>query len=167
MLEPHSTTTTTTTTTATTTTQSTTTTTTTANGSPDPSTTTTTTTTTTSSSGGSNVFPDKVVGMYILLADNTEAGYEDDSDWTPELYEYQQEGANVLFFTFIDPSTMEIPLAYQKLSATRGTGAPGAVPQDTLILYAIGGYLYSIDPNPWDWLTSQQKVNYILSILVL
>jgi hypothetical protein len=26
-----------------------------------------------------------------------------------------QEGANVLFFTFINPATMEIPLAFQKL----------------------------------------------------
>jgi hypothetical protein len=28
---------------------------------------------------------------------------------------YPQEGANVLFFTFINPATMEVPLAFQKL----------------------------------------------------
>ena len=26
-----------------------------------------------------------------------------------------QTGANVLFFTFINPATMEVPLSYQKL----------------------------------------------------
>jgi hypothetical protein len=37
---------------------------------------------------------------------------------------------------------MEIPLAFQKLSATRGTDAEGAVPKDTKIIFAIGGYAY-------------------------
>ena len=37
---------------------------------------------------------------------------------------------------------MEIPLAFQKLSATRGTDTEGAVPKDTKIIYAIGGYAY-------------------------
>merc|ERR1712002_1235652 len=99
--------------------------------------------------------PKKVMGMYILLADNTEDDFHDDADWEPLLYPYQQDGANVLFFTFIDPSTMEVPLAFQKLAATRGTDAEGAVPADTRILFAIGGYAYSIHPNPWEWLTSE------------
>ena len=82
--------------------------------------------------------------MYILLADDTEEGFESDSDWVPRLYDYQVSGSNVLFFTFVNPDTMEIPKAFQKLSATRGTDEPGAVPADTLIIYAIGGYLYSL-----------------------
>jgi hypothetical protein len=61
----------------------------------------TTTTTTSSQSGGR--YPDKVVGLYITLADDTEEGYHTDDDWEPKLYEYQQTGANVLFFTFINP----------------------------------------------------------------
>ena len=28
-------------------------------------------------------FPSKVLGMYILLADDFEEGFEDDADWTP------------------------------------------------------------------------------------
>ncbi len=44
-----------------------------------------------------------------------------------------------------------------KLASSRGTGQPGAVPADTVILFAIGGYAYSYDPNPWDWLTSRDK----------
>ena len=82
--------------------------------------------------------------MYILLADDTEEGFESSSDWTPRLYDYQAYGSNVLFFTFVNPDTMEIPKAFQKLSASRGTGQQGSVPADTLIIYAIGGYLYSL-----------------------
>ena len=95
--------------------------------------------------------------MYILLADNDEEGFENDSDsWTPELFPWQQESANVLFFTFIHPETMAIPPSFKKLAATRGTDAPGAVPADTVIIFAIGGYAYSLKPNPWWWLESRQ-----------
>ncbi len=45
----------------------------------------------------------------------------------------------MLFFTFIHPSTMAIPPSFKKLAATRGTDQPGAVPQDTVIIFAIGG----------------------------
>ena len=61
----------------------------------------------------------------------------------------------MLFFTFIHPATMAIPPSYQKLAATRGTDLPGAVPRDTVIMFAIGGYAYSLKPNPWHWLTSK------------
>jgi len=100
--------------------------------------------------------PKYVVGMYILLADDTEDGFHTDSDWEPLLHEYQQTGANVLFFTFINPATMEVPLSYQKLAASRGTGAEGSVPADTRIIFAVGGYAYSLNPNPWEWLTSRE-----------
>ena len=62
----------------------------------------------------------------------------------------------MLFFTFIHPATMAIPPSYQKLAATRGTDLPGAVPRDTVIMFAIGGYAYSLKPNPWHWLTSKE-----------
>jgi hypothetical protein len=51
---------------------------------------------------------------------------------------------------------VQVPPAYQKLAASRGTGLPGAVPADTVIMFAIGGYAYSIKPNPWHWLTSKE-----------
>jgi len=115
-------------------------------------------TTTTSSSGPYPGLPKKVIGMYILLADDTEPGYHtDNGDWEPLLHPYQQLGANVLFFTFINPATMDVPIAFRKLAATRGTETDGAVPADTRIIFAIGGYAYSINPNPWDWLTSREK----------
>jgi hypothetical protein len=37
---------------------------------------------------------------------------------------------------------MDVPLAFQKLAATRGSGGDGAVPKDTKIIFAIGGYSY-------------------------
>lgn len=102
--------------------------------------------------------PKKVIGMYILLADDLEDGYHTEDDgWEPLLYPYQQDGANVLFFTFINPETMEVPISFRKLAKTRGTGTEGAVPSDTRIIFAIGGYAYSQHPNPWDWLTSETK----------
>lgn len=101
-------------------------------------------------------FPTRTLGMYLLLADDFEDGFHSDADWEPKLFEYQQKGANVLFFTFVNPETMEIPLAFQKLAATRGTGTEGAVPSETKIIFAIGGYLYSLQYNPWSWLTSQE-----------
>jgi len=102
-------------------------------------------------------WPKKVMGLYVLLADDSEKGFESNADWNPELFEWQQQGSNVLFFTFIHPDTMEIPPSFQKLAASRGTDQPGAVPADTVIMFAIGGYAYSIKPNPWHWLTSKEK----------
>jgi len=100
-------------------------------------------------------WPSKIMGLYILLADDDEDGFESEADWNPELFEWQQEASNVLFFTFIHPDTMDIPPSFQKLAATRGTGTPGSVPSNTVILFAIGGYAYSLKPNPWKWLTSK------------
>merc|ERR1712086_191269 len=54
-------------------------------------------------------WPNKVLGLYILLADDSEEGFESNADWNPELFDWQQEASNFLFFTFIHPDTMEIP----------------------------------------------------------
>merc|ERR1719187_771330 len=51
---------------------------------------------------------------------------------------------------------MDVPPSFQKLAATRGSGAPGSVPANTVIMFAIGGYSYSVKPNPWHWLTSKE-----------
>jgi len=106
---------------------------------------------------GNHGFPKKVLGMYILLADDFEEGFESSADWEPRLYPYQQEGANVLFFTFINPESMAVPESFKKLAASRGTNGDGSVPADTKIIFAIGGYAYSYEPNPWDWLTTREK----------
>ena len=41
--------------------------------------------------------------MYLLLADESMEGFQTWDEWDPRLYEYQQRGANVLFFSFISP----------------------------------------------------------------
>jgi len=101
-------------------------------------------------------WPSKVLGLYILLADDDEDGFDSKAEWNPELFPWQQKAANVLFFTFIHPGTMEVPPSFQKLAASRGNNAEGSVPSDTVIMFAIGGYSYSLSPNPWHWLTSKE-----------
>ena len=83
-------------------------------------------------------WPNKVLGLYLLLADDYHEGFDSNAVWSPKLYDYQQKGANVLFLTFINPGTMAIPPAFQNLAATRGTQTEGAVPKDTVIIFAIG-----------------------------
>lgn len=102
-------------------------------------------------------WPNKVLGLYVILADDYDEGYNTDTQWSPKLYEYQQKGANVLFFTFINPDTMKVPVSFQNLAATRGQDIKGAVPKDTVIIFAIGGISYSTKINPWSWLTSKEN----------
>ena len=83
-------------------------------------------------------WPNKVLGLYVLLADDYHDDFDSDAQWSPKLYEYQQKGANVLFLTFINPETMKIPPAFQNLAATRGQDIDGAVPKDTVVIFAIG-----------------------------
>ena len=40
-----------------------------------------------------------------------------DDEWSPQLYSWQQEGANVLFFTFINPDSMIVPNSFVNLGA--------------------------------------------------
>jgi len=101
-------------------------------------------------------WPKKVMGLYILLADDDHEGFENNAVWQPRLYEWQQKAANVLFFTFIHPVTMDIPPAFEDLAKTRGTNVEGAIPSDTVILFAIGGYAYSSKIKPWHWLESRE-----------
>ena len=51
---------------------------------------------------------------------------------------------------------MTVPKSYINLAASRGTNAEGAVPANTMIIFAIGGIKYSTDYNPWSWLTSKE-----------
>ena len=111
-------------------------------------------------------YPKRVLGMYLALADDGIPGYHTDDLWAPKLYEYQQLAFNVLYFAFINPSTMEIPNSFKSLAGTRGNGLRGSVPSSTKIIFAIGGYTYSLDPyNPWEWLTSKAKAESMAEIV--
>ena len=83
--------------------------------------------------------------MYLALAsDSMDAYHTNNDDWEPKLYRYQQEGANVLFFTFINPETMIVPTSFQKLAKSRGTDADGADPEDTGDYYYDRKAMYGI-----------------------
>ena len=88
---------------------------------------------TTTTSAGQHIqrFPEKMMGFYIILADDTWEGFEADSNWEPQLYDYLVEAGNVLFFSFINPATMIVPNAYKKLMDTKGSGGSGTIPADT------------------------------------
>ena len=109
--------------------------------------------------GATASFPDRIIGMYVLLADDKDKDrYDSQAEWTPQLWPYQQDGTNVLFFTFVNASLMpDVPPAFTKLARSRGTDEEGAVPKDTTIMFAIGGEAGSKDPGTWDWLTSKAK----------
>ena len=129
---------------------------------------TTTTTTqldTTTTPDNDERYPKRVLGMYLALADDGIAGYHTDDLWAPKLYEYQQQGANVLFFTFINPESMKVPVSFKNLASTRGNDLAGSVPASTKIIFAIGGYTYSKDPNPWEWLTTKEKAESMAEVV--
>jgi len=103
---------------------------------------------------GYGALPTRTMGMYILVADDTVVNYTSKDNWQPVLPAYLKDGANVLFFSFINPDGMAVPQSFVNLAKTRGSGAAGAVPGNTLIMFSVGGYSYSLKPNPWPWLVS-------------
>ena len=106
-----------------------------------------------------------ILGFYVLLADDSHEPYTSNFDWQPALHEYQRSGANTLFFTFIRPDTMQVPPAFEKLLATRGTGSKGSIPADTNVIYSIGGQAYSQSINPWPWLESREKAEQMAKVV--
>jgi hypothetical protein len=89
-----------------------------------------------------------MLGMYLLLADDTVENYTSTDAWEPELYQYQKDGAaNVFYLTFINPSNMAVPPSFT--SFTKNANVNGAT-----VMFAVGGYSYSMHPNPWPFLES-------------
>jgi len=106
--------------------------------------------------------------MYVLVADDTDKVYTSTHTWRPQLYDYQAKGTNTLFLTFLNPARMpDVPPAFAALAKSRGTGSPGAVPNSTTVMFAIGGQAYSERPNPWDWLTSTAKAEAMAAEVAL
>merc|ERR1719203_2499505 len=101
--------------------------------------------------------PSKMLGMYVLVADDTDKVYTSTYRWTPQLFPYQQSGSNVIYLTFLNPQLMPaVPPGMAALAQSRGSSATGAVPTNTVILFAIGGQAYS-QGESWSWLTSVDK----------
>ena len=97
-------------------------------------------------------FGSKILGFYCLIADDTVKNYTSTSDWQPMLYDYQINGTNVIWLTFINPENMpSVPPAMSNLAKCKGqTGCP---PQNTRVIFSVGGEAYS--NRPWSWLQSQ------------
>merc|ERR1719369_1927228 len=93
-------------------------------------------------------YPKKIVGLYILLADEEKEGHENNATkWTPELYEWQQQAANVLFITFIKPDDeFIVPKSFKDLAATRGTGAGNSKASGENLVHFVKK-LKSLQPN--------------------
>jgi len=90
-------------------------------------------------------------GFYCLLADDSVTGYTSSDNWQPALYDYQTTGANVLWFTFINPQNMTVPPAFANLAKCRGQS--GCPTSSQKIIFSIGGEGYS--NSDWPWLASQ------------
>mmetsp|Transcript_10682 Transcript_10682/g.23544 ORF Transcript_10682/g.23544 Transcript_10682/m.23544 type:complete len:307 (-) Transcript_10682:68-988(-) len=90
--------------------------------------------------------PEKTMGLYVLLADDTVANYTSTDDWTPALPTYMAD-VNVLWLAFVNPSLMpDLPPAFGRVGKNKPAG--------TKVIAAIGGQAYSTKPNPWSWLSS-------------
>ena len=59
---------------------------------------------------------------------------------TKIIYDYQIQGFNILWFTFINPSTMEVPNAFEILTDCRGKS--GCPTSNQTIIFSIGGQVY-------------------------
>ena len=105
----------------------------------------------------SGYMPSKMVGMYVLVSDNGDSKYKDSHHWTPRLHQYQVEGANVIFMTFVDPKTMEVPVAMRNLAASRGKSETGSVPHATKLIVSVGGQAYSASRKSWPFMKTPEN----------
>merc|ERR1712137_76496 len=91
------------------------------------------------------MLPDKVVGLYLLIADD-DWPYKSETEWVPQLPDYMG-GVNVLFLAFVHPAKMPaLPPAMQYVAQHRPDGAQK-------VIASIGGQAYS-DSAAWPWLDS-------------
>jgi hypothetical protein len=99
--------------------------------------------------------PSQVLGFYSLIADDTVQGYTSTDNWQPNLYDYQLNGTNVLWLTFINPNLMPaVPVAMANLAKCKGQ--KGCPPKNMPVIFSVGGEAYSNGKwSTWPWLASQ------------
>ena len=79
------------------------------------------------------------LGMYVLLADDTDSTYTSTYDWEPQLHSFQQEGASTLFLTFINPDLLPaVPPAFSSLAKSLA-----AANSNQTVIFSIGGQAVS------------------------
>ena len=96
--------------------------------------------------------PKRMSGFYCLVADDSFKNYTSTDVWQPNLYDYQLDGANVVFMTFVNPALLPaLPPAMEKFAKCKGQ--KGCVKKDVPLMVSIGGESYST--SPWAFLASK------------
>ena len=96
--------------------------------------------------------PKRMSGFYCLFADDTVKNYTSTDVWQPNLYDYQLDGANVVFMTFVNPALLPaLPPAMEKFAKCKGQN--GCMKKDVPLMVSVGGQAYS--EKEWAFLASQ------------
>lgn len=103
-------------------------------------------------------FPDKVVGLYLLIADD-DWPYKSETEWVPQLPDYLGSGPNVLWLAFLHPAKMPaLPPAMQYIGLHRPD-------PNQKIIVSVGGEAYS-DSAQWPWLGSDDAAEAMAAEVV-
>merc|ERR1719428_1422561 len=102
--------------------------------------------------------PDKVVGLYLLIADD-DWPYKSETEWVPQIPDYLGEGPNVLWLAFLHPAKMPaLPPAMQYIGQHRPDPSQK-------IIASVGGEAYS-DSAQWPWLASDEAAEAMAAEVV-
>jgi hypothetical protein len=95
------------------------------------------------------------MGLYLLIADDGDDGqgtkwhYGTETEWEPDIPDYMNDGANVLFLAFVNPSKMPtLPPAMVSIGQNKRSTQK--------VVASIGGQAYSASAGAdmWPWLQS-------------
>jgi len=102
--------------------------------------------------------PDKVVGLYLLIADDGWP-YKSETEWVPKLPDYMGQGPNVLWLAFVHPAKMPaLPPAMIYVAKHRPDPSQK-------IIASVGGEAYS-DSAQWPWLASDSAAEAMAAEVV-
>lgn len=96
------------------------------------------------------------MGLYLLIADDGDDGqgtkwhYGSETEWEPEIPDYMNRGANVLFLAFVNPSKMPaLPPAMAHIGKNKLSSQK--------VVASVGGQAYSASTGAdmWPWLQSK------------
>jgi len=101
--------------------------------------------------------PDKVVGLYLLVADD-DWPYKSSTKWVPKLPDYMST-VNVLWLAFVNPADMPaLPPAMASIGHNRPSGTQK-------VIASVGGEAYSASAS-WPWLASTEAAEAMAAQVV-
>lgn len=83
------------------------------------------------------IWPKRILGLTSCSQTTVRMGMIAPLTGEPELFTWQQESSNVLLH--LHPPRHHGDPVLKKLAKTRGSSAPGSVPADTVIMFAMEG----------------------------